>query len=337
MSRKKASSSRPANTEENLPEYDQHELKLQRDLIARAKACAEGAKLAKEEIDKLSKKKDGLNKKDPGSHAMALEIDRKLKVNNGVLKQRCNSRQPACVESVDSKKISSPKSMGIELNKNFGTKIDFEKLSFFEGGEHTVGYIPWWPYLKKDKPKIVFYEKTLAKDVPRLAGGAEAKNKSGVTIGIGVDLGQKSSAEFLKKMVKGNIGQQKISEKELVELHRKIEPYFEKFGGEACKFLRENPLVLNEKESNFLNRVAHEEALRTAIHQYDLTSAKKRGKDFLNLSVEQQTSLFSNGYQKGSPDKELIIAIINQNADEIPKTLRERRYLFDSMRPKKNK
>ena len=339
MARKISSPPLLTKIEENLPEYDKYELQSQRDLIAQAKACAISAKAAKGEIAKLNQQKAGLNKKNPDSKALSEEINKKIEIYNGVAIKKCNLYQPGCVPSTDSKKIISPKSMGEELNKNYGTKIDFERLSIFEGGAHTVAYIPWWPYLKNDRPKIVFYQTTPTRNIPRLAGnyGGKPENRSGTTIGIGVDLGQASPEEFLKKMKKRNTGVQKISDAELIELHEKIRPYFQKFGGEACKFLREHPLTLNATESHFLNKVAHDEALQKTISDYKYIAEKKGGKKFTDLPVEQQTALFSNGYQKGTVSPALINAVIHESRKEIPLKLREHAYLYASMLKKEGK
>lgn len=339
MARKNKSSPLPARIEDNLPDYDKYELQQERNLVAKAKACQASANLAKLEIAKLKKQMGGLNKKDPNSNILAKEIKAKIEVQQGVLEVECKLNHPGCVPSNDSKKIIAPKSMGEEINRNNGTKIDFEKISVFEGGEHTVAYIPWWPYLEKDRPTIKFYPKTSAQGIPRLAGYYLGKpdNKSGTTIGIGVDLGQSLPDGFLRKMKSGNIGSQKISEKELSELFEKILPYFKKFGGEACKFLRENPLVLNAKESHFLNKIAHEDALKTAISKYNGFAKNNKGKNFLSLTVEQQTALLSNSYQKGSPDADLIMSIIHESGKEIPLGLRERKYLLASMEVKKKR
>ncbi|HEX8612066.1 MAG TPA: pesticin C-terminus-like muramidase [Telluria sp.] len=337
MSGKKEKPSRPAKTEVNLPEYDQRELQRQRDLVAQAKACGIAAKLAKAEMAKLNKEKSRLDKKNPDSAAISQEISQKIEAYKGVAMQECKSTQVYCMPTVDSKKIASPKSMGEELNKYYGTKIDFDQLSIFEGGEHTVAYIPWWPYLRNDAPKIKFYQGTKAKDTPRIAGevGKKPNNKSGVTIGIGVDLGQDSADDFFEKMKRRNSGSQKMSDQELVELHEKIRPYFQIFGGEACHFLRENPLVLSAKQSHFLNKVAHDEALNGTIKEYALIANKNDGRKFTDLTVEQQTALFSNRYQRGEATLKLVKAIIHQNSREIPLDVREHAYLFASMNRKK--
>nr|WP_208296502.1 pesticin C-terminus-like muramidase [Massilia sp. CCM 8734] len=155
----------------------------------------------------------------------------------------------------------------------------------------------------------------MSKNIPRLAGakGKKPENRSGVTVGIGVDLGQDSPNGFLQKMKRRNTGTQKIPEEELIRLHEKITPYFQKFGGEACQFLRENPLVLTLDESHFLNKVAHGELLNKTIQDYSSIATKKGAKKFTELPTEQQTALLLDGYNRGTVSEDLINAVIRGN------------------------
>lgn len=128
-------------------------------------------------------------------------------------------------------------------------------------------------------------------------------------------------------------------------LKEKIKPYLEKTGGEACKYLKDNPLNLNEKEVNFLNKVAHEDVLTDAIEKYERFAVKPpkdfshnppreyvatAPKKFTNLTQQQQTALISNTYQYGSPKPSLLVAIATGDRTKIPAT-REHDYLFNSM------
>lgn len=321
--RRNTAAPRPAKSELNLPEYDKHELQLQRDLLAKAKECAVSAKLAKGEMAKLARQKAKLSKKDPAYLVFSDEIDQKILAYKGIAAQKCSFHQPICGPSNDAKKVVTPKSMGEELNRSHGTKVDFERLSKVEGGEHTVAYVPWWVYLKNDKPHIVFYENSLSKNIPRLAGANRGRpgNRSGVTVGIGVDLGQDSAKNFLQKMKNRNTGSQKISEDDLLRLHEKITPYFQKIGGEACQFLRENPLVLTPDETHFLNKVSHGELLEKAMKDYSSVAIKKGAKKFTELSMEQQTALLLDGYQRGTVDEGLINAVIRGNSRAVSAAL----------------
>ncbi|MDQ1924211.1 pesticin C-terminus-like muramidase [Massilia pseudoviolaceinigra] len=323
---------RVALVEENLPDYDKDELQKERELIAKSEACFVSAKLAKEEIERLTKEKKGLSKKDPDFTKKSREIEARIVAHQGVSKAVCKLRHPGCVPTKDSKRILIPKSIGDEINRRNGTKIDFGKLVELEGGEHTVAYVPWWPYLKKDKPVITFYSNTRDPNMPRLAGGygGEPHNKSGVTIGVGVDLGQFASDKFLKKMKEWNSGEHAISAAEVEALHEKITPYFQLIGGEACKFLREHPLELDERQTNFLDKISQDDALEGTMHVYKKLTKSANAKDFHELTVEQQTTLLSHTYQYGTPSNLLLKAIVQGKRSLIP-DIREREYLFDSM------
>ncbi|NHZ83169.1 hypothetical protein F2P44_28420 [Massilia sp. CCM 8695] len=252
MSKKKQSSSllkHVSLVEENLPDYDKEELQRERDLIAQAEECKASEEVARKEIQRLNKEKKGLSKKEDNYKEKVKNIEQKIMHLQGVPDATCRVRHPGCVEMTSAKKIDFPKSIGNEINKRHGTKIDFTKLLELEGGEHTAAYIPWWAYVKNDKPVIRFYQNIREPDVPRLAGGYGGRpdNKSGTTVGVGVDLGQFSPDAFLRMMKKGNSGAHQITDEELLALHEKITPYFQLIGGDACRFLRKNPLTLNAR------------------------------------------------------------------------------------------
>ena len=70
-------------------------------------------------------------------------------------------------------------------------------------------------------------------------------------------------------MKKWNTGVQQISADELKAIQEKITPYFEKIGGEACAFLRDNPLILTEKETHFLDMVSQNAAMQETLYKYN--------------------------------------------------------------------
>ncbi|MCE3607079.1 pesticin C-terminus-like muramidase [Massilia sp. P8910] len=323
---------RLALVENNLPDYDKDELQKERELVAKSEACFVSAQVARKEINKLTNEKKQISKKDPDFKKKSREIEAKIVAQQGVAEMSCRLKHLGCVPSKDNKKIVIPKSIGNEINTRNGTKIDFEELVTLEGGEHTVAYIPWWPYLKNDKPVIMFYPETFEPAMPRLAGGLDGdpSNKSGTTIGVGVDLGQFKAGEFLRKMKKWNKGEHAISEAELNALHEKITPYFQLVGGDACKFLREHPLNLDERQTNFLDKISQDDALERTMLLYKNRTQHINAKDFHDLTAEQQTSLLSNTYQYGKPSPLLLRAIVQEKRSLIP-DIREREYLFDSM------
>ncbi|RSZ59186.1 hypothetical protein HF313_01925 [Massilia atriviolacea] len=332
----KAAYSGPALTEENLPAYDKAELASERALRAKVEECKVAAKAAKGEIEKLTAEKKALDPKAADFKAKSKEIGDKIKGLQGVAKKTCKLSHPGCVASDKSTRVPMPSSITDNINKDAGTNIDFDKLSAWEGGAYTQGYIPWWPHMKGDTPTIQAMSDSSGTVGPRIKGdlGGEAKNKSGATVGVGVDLGQSSAAGFGRVLDKSNKKADGLTEDELKALKAKIEPYFNKQGGEACKYLQDHPLNLTEKEINFLNKAAHEDALDTAKSSYAnwvKENKEVNAKKFTELTREQQTALLSNGYQYGSPKKALIEAIVTGDRDKIPAKIRERDYLFNAM------
>ena len=93
------------------------------------------------------------------------------------------------------------------------TCIDVNEVSNTEGGTHQAPYVPWGPYSGKKK------------GVPSLKTG----NKSGVTVGSGVDLGQVGDKKaYLKKLEAAGVSQ---------ETRDRITPFLGKRKDEACKAL----------------------------------------------------------------------------------------------------
>jgi Bacterial toxin homologue of phage lysozyme, C-term len=327
----------PALTEENLPAYDKAEIATERKLRQDVKDCAEAAKKAKTEIADLRNEQKDLDKKDPEYKKKSADIKNKIKALNGVATKKCKLVHPGCVPSDTSSKVSMPKEATDAINKKYGTKVDFDKLSAWEGGAFRKGYIPWWPHMdSKQNPTIQAMTDSAGVLGPRSKGdlSGKPKNKSGATVGIGVDIGQVNKADvYFKNLDSANKSSELLNDAELKALKEKIQPYFNKQGGEACKYLKDHPLELNEKETNLLNQAAHDDALSTAQRAYEFRAKKIEGatKKFTDLTVEQQTALISNGYQYGSPKPGMIDAIANGNKTLIPKGFRESTYLSNTM------
>ena len=51
---------------------------------------------------------------------------------------------------------SEPRKMapqyGKKINEELGTRINFDKVASWEGGQHTQAYVPWWPTVKALDP-----------------------------------------------------------------------------------------------------------------------------------------------------------------------------------------
>jgi Bacterial toxin homologue of phage lysozyme, C-term len=320
----------PALTEANLPAYDKAEIAAERALRQDVKACAEAAKNAKTEIADLKKEQATLDKKSPDYKTKAANISKKIKALSGIAKKTCKLKHPGCVPSINSSKVDMPKENTDAINKKFGTNIDFSKLAAWEGGAFTKAYIPWSPHMdKNENPTIMAMKSSDGTLGPRSKGDlhGQPKNKSGATVGVGVDLGQVSEGAYFDRLDAANKQNPTLTADELTALKTKIKPYLNKQGGEACKYLHDHPLTLSEKETNFLNQEAHEYILKGAKTNYEASAAsvKDATKKFTDLTSEQQTALMSNGYQYGSPRPDLVNSITKNTA--TPSGYRESDYL----------
>ena len=135
--------------------------------------------------------------------------------------------------------------------------IDYKFLSDLEGGSKTIGYVP-----------------------------AANVSKSGVTIGTGFDLGQRSEAD-LKRL------------KLTVALINKLKPYLGNKGKAAADLIKKKPLTINAAEAKSIDKAvksAHVTSLKT---KYAASLHNKAKKDFFNLPAEAQTVVASVSFQYG--------------------------------------
>lgn len=330
----------PALTEDNLPAYDKAELADERALVEKLNACKEEAKVAKEQIDKLTADKKALDKTAPDYKKAAKDIDQRIKALNGTAKKKCKLKHPGCVASDTSSRIPMPKNITDALNTKYAANVDWGQLSTWEGGAYSKGYIPWWTYLDSHgRPAIVAKASSDGVVGPRIKGeyGGGPNNKSGATVGVGVDLGQYSERGFNAILDNSNASTHMLSQEKLDALKKKLAPYYNKWGGEACKYLRDHPLELTTEEVNFLNAASHDEAFKNAKGAYETYAArlKRRGElvapeKFTDLTSQEQTAIIANGYQYGSPKDTMLKAVATNNRNLIPAT-REKTYLYNAM------
>jgi hypothetical protein len=113
-----------------------------------------------------------------------------------------------------------------------------------------------------------------------------------VTVGTGVDLGQMDVKEYTARLQKAGASP---------ELIDKLKPYIGLKRGEACAYLRDNPLTITKEEADLLDREMKNHHLSGTIREFD-AAAKKAGSatTFTSLSAEQQTVVFSRKYRLGS-------------------------------------
>jgi len=116
-----------------------------------------------------------------------------------------------------------------------------------------------------------------------------SKNKkvvgnSGATIGMGFDLGARDIND-LKGLPP--------------EIINKLEPYLGLKKEEALQFVKDNPLIINEKEKNIINTFAKKEAVENLQKEWKETT----GKSFDTLPTEAATAITSVAFQHGKLSK----------------------------------
>ncbi|MCG6118314.1 MAG: pesticin C-terminus-like muramidase [Aquimonas sp.] len=203
-----------------------------------------------------------------------------------------------------------------ELNAANGSQIDFAFLAQWEGGLATTGYVPWWPQRERmriDRGAVVL--DTRRDDAGRLLGAAG--NSSGVTVGVGVDLGQQDPKVYQERLKNAGASE---------ELIQKLMPYVGLKQAEACTYLRENPLTLTQEEAILISREAKQDIYKRAERQYyDATNDGA----FNKLPPAEQTVLYSRTYQQGnitrrSGNLPLVDAAASGNRTEFLRLLQDR-------------
>ena len=116
-------------------------------------------------------------------------------------------------------------------------------------------------------------------------------NRSGVTIGVGVDLGQQAPEAYKDRLRNFGIKQ---------ELIAKLEPYMGLIRGQAIEKLKEKPLSLSKQEVEQIVAEMKNEMLKDLIREYDRLTEKIEGRrEFKDLAIQEQTILFSRKWQDG--------------------------------------
>ena len=113
--------------------------------------------------------------------------------------------------------------------------------------------------------------------VPEPDGG---EIESGVTIGSGFDVGQRT---------------QKDLQGLPTDIRWKLAPYCNLTGQDAIDFLQEYPLILSERQCRELNKFSHYASERSLIHRWNYYSKIP----WVKLTDRQQTVVASVAYQYG--------------------------------------
>lgn len=117
-------------------------------------------------------------------------------------------------------------------------------------------------------------------------------NRSGVTIGVGVDLGQQAPEAYKDRLRNFGIKQ---------ELIAKLEPYMRLIRGQAIEKLKEKPLSLSKQEVEQIVAEMKNEMLKDLVREYDRLTEKIEGRrELKKLAIEEQTILFSRKWQNGN-------------------------------------
>lgn len=133
-------------------------------------------------------------------------------------------------------------------------QIDFDFISKLEGGSRTDGYVP-----------------------------DATGSKSGVTVGIGFDLGARNESD-LKSL---GLPQ---------ELIDKLKPYLGMQGTAAAEYLRANPLTISKADASAINTANKSQMVNRLIGRYNSASSIK----FADLPAKWQTVIASAEFQYGS-------------------------------------
>jgi len=161
--------------------------------------------------------------------------------------------------------------------------------------------------------------------------GHQPSETSGVTIGMGFDLKEKTESS-LKDMG---------FDSDLID---ELKPYLGLTGAEAATAIEKNNLVLDDDKISRINKLSKKHYTADIKDQYE----RATGKEFWKLTPEQQTTVMSVGYQYGSfkgkgrpvnfwkkvrnDDWEGVVNELNNFGDEHDtRRKKEAKYLFDSL------
>jgi Bacterial toxin homologue of phage lysozyme, C-term len=159
-----------------------------------------------------------------------------------------------------------PKVMA-EINRALGTRINFDKLADFEGGQRTHGYIPG------HTPGV-------------LNDGAKVLGQSGVTIATGFDIGQWHHSALTRSFDLP------------AALVRKFTPFCDRKKQRAVDaFEKAGGLVILKGQADVTDMHVQRFHLVAAIGSWD--GDPKPSKRFVELTTAQQTVILSRTYHQG--------------------------------------
>lgn len=133
--------------------------------------------------------------------------------------------------------------------------VDWSFISDREGGQALDGYVP--------APEV---------------------SKSGVTVGTGFDIGQRTETDIDAMDIPDT-------------LKEKLKPYAGLTKQDAVDYLAENPLTITQEEATALDKAVKQKALDTLVDRYDNAAT---GTKFADLPQQMQTVMASVEFQYGS-------------------------------------
>lgn len=145
----------------------------------------------------------------------------------------------------------------------------------------------------------------------------EPLGSSGVTVGVGVDLGQQSE----KRLKDAGVSPDMI---------RKLKPYLGVKGSEAQRLAQEMPLILSEEEASKLSEDIVVTTLDDLITEWNKGDPSER---FENLSPTKQTVVYSVLHQHGVWGAPKFLSYAKEgNWDKVDAELRDFGDIYDTRR-----
>jgi hypothetical protein len=251
-------------------------------------------------------------------------------ISDGVYQPCLNERGPSklnCVSPTVKMGVSEAAKQKIlddaQAETGVTMRADIDKVL---GWEKNYGgaYVPWAPAFERRSVdlgtrSINVLQPSATRDRGSLRGWrvGESLNRAGVTVGAGVDLGQKSESE-INELVNGGVsGAGLLNAEQAQALKDKLKPYAGKTRTEACQYLRMHPLTLSQNEVDTLNYSSLKDHLKKAVKKYERRRDRLRGVSFDELDREEQTTVLSKVYHSGTIDEDLAKAISTRDQDKI--------------------
>lgn len=205
-------------------------------------------------------------------------------------------------------------SLNTSANRQLGDKslrADIGKLLEWEQN-YAGAYVPWAPEFRSEtvdvgNRNIKVLIPSTERDHGNLSGWKVGKylNSSGVTVGMGVDLGRKTEQQINKLVDDGVNGMRLLNENQARALKTRLRQYIGKTRTEACQFLRMNPLTLTQDEVDTLNYSSVKDHLVETFKSYE----KMTGSSFADLAGQEQTLLLSKHYHTGNIARPLALSL----------------------------